>query len=548
MRAEKVQYRSKAAARSILRYGALCAPLTMIVYEVILSTGVLPPSEFSEPPGILKILFFSSAWLLLGLATFIIRQPRRMIAIAVEVAIYFTLMIAQTWFVSGAVSPFSAYWVLLLMATYVLLDRKGLVIGFVVFMMTLIVDTLVFHGGDPTWVLISLMTAITILVTTLVMAAVFASQRTTYQELVASQVKVENERNQNATLINNVTDAVISTDHNGIVTSYNSAALDILDTNKTIDGEYISNILNLATTDRKELDVFKELSKDISIRRRNDIVMQLPDGDYMRLEVTFAPVQGSYDESNLPDNYVLILRDITILKSLEEERDEFISVVSHELRTPVAITEGALSNAKLLAERDGQDKIVSTLDDAHKQVVFLAKMVNDLSTLSRAEKGISDSPEEIDVSEIAQELYRQYTPHAELKNLQFNLDILGKPGIVYTSKLYLQELLQNFITNAIKYTKEGSVTLHIRRNDDKITFTVEDTGIGIRRADLKKIFSRFYRAEDYRTRETSGTGLGLYVAKKLADKLGCSISVQSRLNHGSKFSFSLPVKESGKTD
>ena len=84
------------------------------------------------------------------------------------------------------------------------------------------------------------------------------------------------------------------------------------------------------------------------------------------------------------------------------------------------------------------------------------------------------------------------------------------------------------------------MTLHISADKENITFAVSDTGIGIRKADINKIFKRFYRAEDYRTRETNGTGLGLYVSTKLAKKLGCKIDAESRINHGSKFSFKLP--------
>jgi signal transduction histidine kinase len=106
--------------------------------------------------------------------------------------------------------------------------------------------------------------------------------------------------------------------------------------------------------------------------------------------------------------------------------------------------------------------------------------------------------------------------------------------------LYLHELLQNFITNAIKYTREGSVTLIVRRQKDDILFEVSDTGIGISKSDQAKVFDKFYRSEDYRTRETSGTGLGLYVTHKLAKKMGTTITLKSRLNHGSHFSFTLP--------
>jgi signal transduction histidine kinase len=108
--------------------------------------------------------------------------------------------------------------------------------------------------------------------------------------------------------------------------------------------------------------------------------------------------------------------------------------------------------------------------------------------------------------------------------------------------LYLEEILQNFITNAIKYTQKGSVTLRIRKTREGVHFAVKDSGIGISKADQKRIFEKFYRSEDYRTRESSGTGLGLYVVQKLSHKLSTTIEVSSQLNHGSEFSFTLPRK------
>ena len=340
------------------------------------------------------------------------------------------------------------------------------------------------------------------------------------------------------TLINNITDAILSTDEHGIINTYNSAALNLIDTNSGINGEHISQVLNLETTDKKPIDIFKELTKSSAIRQRDDVLMKIGDDDYIRLEVTLAPVQGG--DKMTPDGYVLILRDITKTKSLEEERDEFISVVSHELRTPIAIAEGSLSNAKLLVERKITSKIPEAIDESHKQILFLARMINDLSTLSRAERGVADETEIIDIAELAAQINSEYSPQASEKGLAFNLDIDGRLGVVKVSRLYLEEILQNFITNAIRYTPKGSITLSIKKNKSgEVIFKVIDTGIGISKADMAKIFDKFYRAEDYRTRETKGTGLGLYVSAKLAKKLGCKIEVESRLNHGSVFEFRL---------
>ena len=155
------------------------------------------------------------------------------------------------------------------------------------------------------------------------------------------------------------------------------------------------------------------------------------------------------------------------------------------------------------------DRIPAAIDESHKQVLFLARMVNDLSTLSRAERGVSDEKEVIDLTELAKKTIDEYSPQAEEKGLAFNLDIGSQPGSVEASRLYLEELLQNFITNAIRYTQKGQVTLSIKKDKSgNVVFKVKDSGIGISKADLSKIFDKFYRAEDYRTRETNSTGLG----------------------------------------
>lgn len=369
-------------------------------------------------------------------------------------------------------------------------------------------------------------------------ALAYRRQRQAESALRQSRVREKLEYDRAVTLMNNLTDAVFSMDERGFITTYNAAALNLLDTNASINGVFIDDLVKLSTTDKQPLSPFQELQRLPSIRQRDDIILSFEGDDAIRLDATFAPIQSG--DSLSPDGYVLILQDITRVKSLEEERDEFISVVSHELRTPITIAEASLSNAQLMAERGMTDHLEQAIVDAHKQVLFLARMVNDLSTLSRAERGVADEAEMIDVTELAQQLHREYAPQAEEKGLAFDLDVRSGLGSVYTSRLYLEELLQNFITNAIKYTQKGSVTLIMKRSAGHIYFGVKDTGIGIGRSDQKQIFDRFFRAEDYRTRETNGTGLGLYVAAKLAKKMDCTIALTSRLNHGSTFSFTLP--------
>jgi signal transduction histidine kinase len=110
-----------------------------------------------------------------------------------------------------------------------------------------------------------------------------------------------------------------------------------------------------------------------------------------------------------------------------------------------------------------------------------------------------------------------------------------------TSRLYVKDILQNFISNGIKYTQKGSVEVTANSMDDKVIFAIKDTGIGVTKAEISKLFQKFWRSEDIHTRETEGTGLGLYIAAKLAGELGAKIDVQSIKGKGSTFSVAIPT-------
>jgi two-component system phosphate regulon sensor histidine kinase PhoR len=239
---------------------------------------------------------------------------------------------------------------------------------------------------------------------------------------------------------------------------------------------------------------------------------------------------------------VLLLRDITREKSLEEERDEFIAVVSHELRTPITIAEGNISNAQYTVEKSGDIEAVKTaLKEAHSQVLFLADMINDLSTLSRAERGkLQVEVEPINVHDLAEELADNYKSQAQAKHLEFKLELDPQLELLNSSKLYVREILQNFITNAIKYTEKGSVTLRASADPRGVRFAIQDTGIGISKGDRDRVYDKFFRSEDYRTRQSNGTGLGLYVTLKLARLIHAELSLESELNQGSTFNVFVP--------
>ncbi len=342
-------------------------------------------------------------------------------------------------------------------------------------------------------------------------------------------------------LINSMADGVIAVDQKQRVVIYNGAALNILDVNSSMTGKQLLGLFKLVDKNKQEVNIQKlvyDAKTPVSYR---DYLIEYPDKSTINLYLSIAPVHLGFGQRG-ERGYVLLLRDITREKSLEEERDEFISVVSHELRTPIAISEGNISNALLIAQKSNSSKqIIDALTQAHDQIIFLSDMINDLSTLSRAERGkLAVEVEPINIHELLQGLVNTYRPQAEQKGLQLNLELDPKLELLKSSKLYVREIIQNFVTNAIKYTEQGSVTMGAIAKEGGVEFYVRDTGIGISQGDKERVFDKFFRSEDFRTRKNNGTGLGLYVTMKLARLIHAELDLESELNKGSTFRIRIP--------
>ena len=521
----------------ILRFAGLGLPIVLVAYSVYLQLA--PGAE--HVPLSLSFFVINTAWLTLALYQFFVPSRYLRDAIIKLVAYHFVALV-YVLFISGFDMPFIYTWAILFLASAVYADSRGVKLS----LATLFVaasGSVILAADDLDRVFQIGLYFVGTLLVSYVVNLIVTAQSIDQQKLLRSQAEERLQRDRVMTIVNNLADAIISVDKSGVIQLYNAATLNLLDTNSELAGKKLDTVLHVNDGDKKPVKFSQQLRRARGVQTRDDLRSTIS-GETIRLSVVYSPIRSANStQASTNDGYIVILRDITKQKSLEEERDEFISVVSHELRTPITIAEGSLSNVQLMMKRPEipQTTLQNGVDLAHDQILFLAKMVNDLSTLSRAERGIADAPEIIKVSEMINELYAEYAPQAHAKSLGFDLDLDPKLGTVNESPLYLKELLQNFVTNAIKYTQKGNVAVSVKRAGDKLTFAVKDSGIGISRSDQQHLYQKFWRSEDYRTRETGGTGLGLYVSQKLARKLNTTIELKSRLNHGSTFSFTIPT-------
>jgi len=526
-----------------VRYIALLGTPIFVGYNLLVMMGFVTSTNYVSDA---VCILLSVLWILVG-AYHYFAPIRSKVDMLSRLVLYHGLALATLMFITGFLEPFSSSITLLFLASNIYFGRKALLLSFGAVIFAGALDAAVRYPMDPDILLTNTLGVLGILILGVSLVGIIIAQETRRKSLVHSQEKEKLQYDRISTIINNLTDATFSTDEKGIIKLYNAASLDLIDTNNDIHGKSIDTLLTISDADGEWVSISDLLKDATKTTRRDDLRHTYVDGEQIRIEITYAPIRSSFTQhkkDRLEMGYIVIIRDVTKSKSLEEERDEFISVVSHELRTPITIMEGTLSNLQLMMSR--KDLVKSgaaeeAVSKAHDQSVYLAKMVNDLSTLSRAERGASDEGEDMDVRELAHKMHDAYHKSATAKKLRLDIDLGTHLGSVHASRLYIEELLQNFITNAIKYTKEGTITFIVQRNKNEVTFTVKDTGIGMSRSDQAKIFHKFYRSEDYRIRETGGTGLGLYVAAKLAHKLGTKIELTSRLNHGSSFSFTLPT-------
>lgn len=448
-------------------------------------------------------------------------------------------------YVTGANNPFVIPWVVMAIISYTVLGKYAFLLSSI----TLIGASIMANMINPdikddqkvSHIIAGFLLSLLILISAFIIARIINNERKSRIELEATRELEKEQFNKLNTLINSLSDAVLTINSQGEITTENAAALSFFDTNQSLVGKSLESILPLVTVRKEKISIGPLLRSTDNIDR-DDLIKITPDGEEIRLSLQLRPVPSKFGDKKNP-GYVIILRDITKQKSLEEEKDEFISVASHELRTPVAITEGSLSNLVFLQDKGASpEQLKAAAQEAHKQIVYLSSIINDLSTLSRVERNDEVLPEEIEVKELLAELYAKYSPEAEIHSLEFKLDVAETLPTIVANRLYVEEILQNFITNALKYTKAGSITVKALYENNKVIFSVSDTGIGISKSDQARIFDKFYRSEDFHTRETGGTGLGLYVAQKLASKLGVEITVNSQLGQGSTFSFAISAQ------
>lgn len=230
------------------------------------------------------------------------------------------------------------------------------------------------------------------------------------------------------------------------------------------------------------------------------------------------------------------------LKENDRLRRELITNVSHDLRTPLASMQGYIET--LLIKNDELDSSarLGYLKTARKHAVRLGSLIQDLFELAKLDSSRQTTEfESFPITELIQDVMQEFELEARENNVELHLELPSAPVAVYADIGLIQRVLENLVSNALKFTPSGgSITIATKRSTDRIDVSVEDTGQGIREEDIPRIFDRFFRAEQGEEASATSTGLGLAIAKRILELHGSEITVTSRLTEGTRFEFDLP--------
>ncbi|WP_405726456.1 ATP-binding protein [Anaerotignum sp.] len=346
------------------------------------------------------------------------------------------------------------------------------------------------------------------------------------EELAKNMSEISREKNRLEILLHNMSDGVISFDKDGNLMLANAAAANMLHEGK-VDMTFTDFIRKFDINSGVYLDMGNEPSKKVTF----------PVGKQF-INANFTPYYGKKGEM---EGLVVVLQDITEQKKLDDMRKEFVANVSHELRTPLttvkSYTETLLDGA--MEEKELATEFLTIINSEADRMAFL---VRDLLQLTRFDnKQVRLDMTEIEMNDFLNMTVRQNKIHAEAKNQQLSFRPYEHMVVVHGDRDRVGQVVNNIVTNAIKYSLEqATIRIFITEDEKYFKINVKDTGMGISREDLPRIFERFYRVDKARSRAMGGTGLGLAIAKEIMETHGGKLTAESEYGKGTTMTMWFP--------
>ena len=350
-------------------------------------------------------------------------------------------------------------------------------------------------------------------------------------------------------ILDAVDDGVLAVDSKGNILVINPAAEQITGWNGSdAAGLVFNSVLKITNNEGGEMiEISNPVNRVLQTGENfttRDLFIKTQSGKIVPIFLAINSIDGQNS------GVVVVFRDIS--KELKDNREqaEFISTASHEMRTPVASIEGYIGLALNPATATIDARAKSYLQKAHENTKHLGQLFQDLLDITKAEDGrLKNEPVVLDAIEFSRNIWEGLKPKAEAKGLSYTFEpdnhktgekTLTPVFFIHADRDHLHEILNNLFENAIKYTPSGMVSVNITGDNNNVQISVKDSGIGIPAEDIPHLFQKFYRVDNSETREINGTGLGLFLSRKLTESIGGFLDVESEYKKGSTFTVKLP--------
>lgn len=348
-------------------------------------------------------------------------------------------------------------------------------------------------------------------------------------ELKENLNEVTRQKKQIETILLHMTDGIIAFNIEGKVIHINNAAKTFLKIDKEETFEEIFQKYNLDINLEKViyLENWASSEKKLNLEDRT-------------MNLFFAPFKN---ENDRPGGVIVVIQDITEHVKLDTMRKRFVADVSHELKTPIT---SIMGYADTLLENDVDSEVNKKfLERISAEASRMSRLVSDLLTLSRYDTSKAKiEKSEFDLGALVKYTFDGLDLEMKKKNQIGECFVTSNVPLVYADKNGIERVVLNILTNAIKYTPEGgSIKVYVGFVYNDAYIKIIDTGIGIPKDDLDKIFERFYRVDKARTREMGGTGLGLSIAKEILDQNNSMIDIKSEVGKGTEVVIRIPTKQ-----
>ncbi len=336
-------------------------------------------------------------------------------------------------------------------------------------------------------------------------------------QLQSKMNEIVDRQNRLESILNCMQSGVIAVDNNNDIITINPYAKKIFGINSNVTGKSLNGCIE----DKRIKDILKnEDGSELQVKIKKPV--------RRFLKIKTATVINGYKKIGR----VIAIQDITEMKRLENIRTQFVANVSHELKTPLTSIKGFAETLRYVDDDETKNKFLDIID---KETIRLTRLINDILVLSNLESNTVEEMEELLPDEIIYDVIDILSEQANKKDIKITFDRENINYILGQKDKFMQIAL-NIIENSIKYSENGDkIFIKSFSKDGYYNFIVKDTGIGIPKEDLPRIFERFYRVD--KSRKSGGTGLGLAIVKHIVKSFGGTIEVKSELNKGTEFIF-----------